>query len=176
MTIRIEPIQASPEADGALEALLHQSYIGGGFTDPELAHTLRAAAVRSRGTVLLARDPAGAILGTVTIVGPNSPARRLATDHEAELHLLCVSPNMRGNGIGTSLVQKALTLAKTRGARGIVLWTQPTMVAAQRLYLRCGFRRDPSADFKRGKRQFLVYRHAPEAAAAEPDADAISGE
>jgi ribosomal protein S18 acetylase RimI-like enzyme len=175
MTIRIEPIQASPEVDAALEALLHESYIGGGFTDPELAETLRATAVRSRGTVLVARDPVGMILGTVTIVGPDSPARRLATDHEVELHLLCVRPNMRGRGIGTDLVQKGLTLAKTRRALGIVLWTQPTMDAAQRLYLKCGFRRDPSADFKRGERKFLVYRRAL-ATVADPDADSISRE
>jgi hypothetical protein len=37
MTIRIEPIQDSPGADAALEALLHESYIVGGFTDPDLA-------------------------------------------------------------------------------------------------------------------------------------------
>lgn len=170
MTIRIEPIQAFPQADEALEALLDQSYIGGGFTDPDLAYTLRAPAVRSRGTVLIACNAAGTILGTVTIVGPDSPARRLATDHEVEFHLLCVRPDVRGSGIGTSLVQKALTLAKTRGARGIVLWTQPTMDAAQRLYLKSGFRRDPTADFRRGERQFLVYRRAL-ATEAKPDAE-----
>jgi GNAT superfamily N-acetyltransferase len=173
MTIRIEPIQASPEADGALEALLHQSYIDGGFTDPELADMLRSTAVRSRGTVLVARDPVGTIVGTVTIVGADSPARRLATAHEVELHLLCVRPGMRGNGIGASLVQKALMLAKASRARGIVLWTQPTMDAAQRVYTKCGFHRDPNADFRHGRRQFLVYRCS---LAAEPAADAMSSE
>jgi ribosomal protein S18 acetylase RimI-like enzyme len=76
----------------------------------------------------------------------------------AELHLLCVKPDARGGGIGEALVRAALDRAKAEGARGVVLWTQPTMAAAQRLYRRCGFERDPAADFTRGLRQFLVHR------------------
>lgn len=161
MTIRIEPMAASPDADAALEALLHESYVGGGFTEPDLADTmLRAEAVRSRGVVLVAHDAAGVMLGTVTLVSFDSPARRLAAPDEAELHLLCVRPDMRRHGVGRALVQEALTRMQANGARGVVLWTQPTMDAAQRLYEQCGFRRDPAADFTRGARQFLVYRRA----------------
>ena len=72
----------------------------GWFTDLELAPTLRAAAVRSRGVVFVANDQTGAMVGTVALD------------------------------------------------------------AAQRLYLGCGFHRDPSSDFRRGKREFLVYRRA----------------
>lgn len=161
MTIRIEPIQTSAHADAALEALLHESYVVAGFTAPEIAETMfRAAAVRSRGMVLVAHDRTGAMLGTVTLVGPESPARRLAAADEVEFHLLCVRLDMRRNGVGRALVQAALTEAETTGAKGVVLWTQPTMEAAQRLYQRCGFRRDQSADFIREQRQFLVYRRA----------------
>lgn len=161
MTIRIEPIADSSDADAVLEALLYESYVGGGFTVPEVADTtLRAGAVRARGIVLVARDHAGAVVGTVTLVGPNSPARQLATADEVEIHLLCVRPDMRRSGVGRALVQEVLTRARTSGARAAVLWTQPTMIAAQRLYERCGFHRDPIADFTRGPRQFLVYRRA----------------
>jgi GNAT superfamily N-acetyltransferase len=160
MTFRIEPIRASADADIALEALLRESYVAGGFTDPALADTMfRGAAVRSRGIVLVALDQNATMLGTVTLVGAESAARRLAVADEAELHLLCVRPAMRGNGIGRALVQAALVQARTRGITAIVLWTQPTMLAAQRLYLECGFHREPSADFRRDGRQFLVYRH-----------------
>lgn len=159
MTIRIEPIAESTAADEALEALLHESYVGGGFTAPDAAKImLRAAAVRSRGTVLVAHDGAGAVLGTVTLVNPDSPARRLATADEREIHLLCVRPDMRRSGVGRALVQEALMLAGASGAQGVVLWTQPSMHAAQRLYEQCGFRRDASADFTMGSREFLVYR------------------
>ena len=157
--IRIGPIADSTAADEALEALLHESYVGGGFTAPDKADTiLKAGAVRSRGMVLMAHDDTGAALGTVTLVTPDSPAHRLATADERELHLLCVRADARRRGVGRALVQEALTRARASGARGVVLWTQPTMHAAQRLYEQCGFRRDPSADFATASRGFLVYR------------------
>jgi ribosomal protein S18 acetylase RimI-like enzyme len=161
MTIRIERIADSPDVDVALEALLYESYVGGGFTEPERADTmLRAVAVRSRGVILVAHDYTDTMLGTVTLVSPDSPARRLAAPDEMEFHLLCVRPDMRRSGVGRALVQEALTRVQTHGARGVVLWTQPTMKAALRLYEQCGFRRDPSADFTRVERQYLVYRLA----------------
>jgi len=158
--IRVEPLEDSPQADAALEALLHETYVRGGFTDASLADTLFAAAVRARGEVLAARDRTDSLLGTVTLVAPGSPATRLATAEEFELHLLCVKPEARRRGIGEALVRDALQRAKAEGARGVVLWTQPTMDSAQRLYRRCGFERDASADFSRGARQFLVHRYA----------------
>ena len=157
--IRVEPLEDSPQADEALEALLYETYVRGGFTDASLAETLLAAAVRARGEVLAARDRAGSLLGTVTLVAPVSPARRIATHEEVELHLLCVRADARRRGIGEALVRDALQRARAAGARGVVLWTQPTMDAAQRLYRRCGFERDASADFSRGARQFLVHRY-----------------
>ena len=157
--IRIEPLEASPQADAALEALLYETYVRGGFTDEILANTLVAAAVRSRGDVLAARDQTNSLLGTVTLVGPGSRARRLARPEEFELHLLCVRPDARRRGIGEALVRDALQRAKAAGALGVVLWTQPTMDAAQRLYRRCGFERDEGADFSRGSRRFLVHRY-----------------
>lgn len=161
MTIWLEPIADSAAADEALEGLLRESYVGGGFAAPEAAETsFRAEAVRARGVVLVAHDEAGSAIGTVTLVDPDSPARRLATTEEREIHLLCVRPDMRGSGVGEALVKEALRRARAGGARGVVLWTQPTMHAAQRLYERLGFRRHPGDDFTVGAREFLVYRLA----------------
>jgi len=157
--IRVEPLEGSAQADAALEDLLYETYVRGGFTDAILAHTLRAPAIRSRGIVLAARDRTPSLLGTVTLVAPDSPARRLAASDELELHLLAVRPDARRRGIGEALVRDALQRAKAQGARGVVLWTQPMMDAAQRLYRRCGFERDASLDFSRGARQFLVHRY-----------------
>jgi len=71
--IRIEPLEVSPQADAALETLLHETYVRGGFTDAILADTLLAAAVRARGEVLAARDGPDSLLGTVTLA--RSPVR-----------------------------------------------------------------------------------------------------
>jgi len=156
--IVVEPLEDSPQADSALESLLYETYVRGGFTDAILASSLLAAAVRARGEVLAALDRTD-LLGTVTVVAPSSSARRLATREEFELHLLCVRSDARRRGIGEALVRAALQRAKAEGARGVVLWTQPSMEAAQRLYRRCGFERDASADFDRAARQFLVHRY-----------------
>jgi len=81
----------------------------------------------------------------------------MAGPDEAELHLLAVAPEQRGVGVGRSLVERALDVARCAGCRRMLLWTQPTMVEAQRLYERVGFRRLPERDFKNSGRSFLVY-------------------
>jgi hypothetical protein len=50
-------------------------------------------------------------------------------------------------------LQASVALSAAR----ILLWTQPTMASAQRLYVRCGFQRVPELDFSRGGREFLVF-------------------
>jgi GNAT superfamily N-acetyltransferase len=171
----IEPIDASPVADAALERLLHETFVDDGFTEPSLAAAAFAAtAVRARGTVLVAHDSLGEALGTITLVPGGSAARRLAEDGEAELHLLCVRRTARGSGIGRALVEAALDVARRSGVVRVLLWTQPAMQAAQRLYEGFGFRREPAHDFTRGERRFLVYACAlsgpvtPEPADARP--------
>ncbi|MBX7099299.1 MAG: GNAT family N-acetyltransferase [Myxococcaceae bacterium] len=142
------------KADGAaIEALLHEVYVGGGFTDPAAAVTRFAAeAVLSRGTVLLA-EHAGTLAGMIVLVPGTSPARQLAEGDEVELHLLAVRERFRASGLGDRLVKAVIERAE---GRGIILWTQPTMAPAQRLYERNGFMRVPERDFEKGGRRFLV--------------------
>ena len=147
-----------PEEDRALERLLHRVYVDEGYTDRALAPAVFApAAVRSRGELLVARDAGGALLGTVIVVPPSSPMRRLAAPDEAEMHLLAVAPEGRGRGVGAALVDAAVALARGRGLVRMVLWTQREMLAAQRLYARAGFAREPARDFEARGRAFLVY-------------------
>ncbi len=153
----IESLDASGRADGELEALLTMVYVGGGFTEPSLADSLfDGASVRARGEVLVARDSNGQLLGSVVVVSSDSPARRFAVSGEAELHLLSVHPDQRGRGIGSALVSAALETARRNGATRVILWTQPTMTAAQALYQRHRFTRVPELDFSRGPRSFRV--------------------
>jgi ribosomal protein S18 acetylase RimI-like enzyme len=154
----IVPVIETQVSDQDLEALLKSAYIGGGYTDASLGEVLfRAANVKARGDVLVARDPAGILIGTVTLVLPGSQACRFAEGDEAELHLLCVSPSHRRQGVGHALVEATMTAARNARAKRMLLWTQPSMAAAQALYENHGFERIPALDFSREGRSFRVY-------------------
>jgi len=154
----IERLDASGRADRELEALLTLAYVGGGCTEPSLADSLfNGPSVRARGDVLVAKDSTGPLLGSAVVVASDSPARRFAMAGEAELHLLCVHPGQRGRGIGSALVSAAVETARRNGATRMILWTQPTMIAAQALYQRHNFARVPELDFSRGSRSFRVF-------------------
>ena len=156
----VQPAESVGVTDAELESLLQLVYVQGGFTDPELAASLFAAnSVRARGELLVMRDPSThALAGIVIVVPPHSPARRMAASDEAEMHLLAVAPELRGRGIGQSLVRAAMLIAKTGGYGRMVLWTQPSMHSAQRLYLQAGFVRAPERDWQRAGREFLVFQ------------------
>lgn len=143
--------------DAELSELLSEVYVGGNFTDPEHAATLfDPLTVRQRGTILAARNKANdEISGVIIFVPPTSNARRLATGNEAELQLLGVKSKYRTCGIGTQLVENAISMAKSAGCQKIVLWTQRTMEAAQKLYESFGFSQIKS--FEQNGRIFYMY-------------------
>lgn len=146
-------------ADSEIGDLLRRVYVDGGFTTPERGASLFSpSAVRSRGRLICAR-PQGSekLAGMVIVVTPDSPARRLASSDEAELHLLAVDSAYRGLGLGHTLVSAAIAVAGELGFRGAILWTQPTMTAAQRLYEAAGFVRVAHRDPTFNGIQFLAY-------------------
>jgi len=143
--------------DVELTELLTQVYVTGGFTtSTEAASLFDAAAVRARGTIIGAREKRSSDLaGIVIVVPPSSPARRLANDNEAEMHLLGVKPAYRGYGVGRMLVVSAIGNATQSGYSKMILWTQHSMRAAQQLYEDTGFIH--VADMTRNGRDFKVY-------------------
>lgn len=145
--------------DGDLQHLLQAVYVQEGYTDPILAAALfEPSAVRARGEILIVQNKGTTSpLGMVIVVAPTSGARRLAAPDEAEMHLLATLPQERRRGLGAMLVNAATDRARSLGYRRMVLWTQPIMHAAQRLYERQGFTRAPDRDWQRDDRRFLVY-------------------
>ena len=89
----------------------------------------------------------GRVLGAVLLLGTDSDLRQVARADEAEFRLLGVSDLARGKGIGRALVHACLDRARARGARAMVLTTQPTMRAAHRVYEDLGFTREPARDW-----------------------------
>lgn len=154
----IAPAVTTQVSDQDLEALLKGVYVGGGFTEASAGEILfRASDVRARGELLVAQDEQGDLIGTVITVLAGSPACRFAETGEAELQLLCVRPSRQRHGTGLALVEAAIAAARRAGATRMILWTQPSMEAAQRLYVKLGFERIPALDFSRGERTFRVF-------------------
>lgn len=149
----------SPLLDQELESLLTRVYVDGGFTTEGAAKShLTAERVRARGELLFSRgEECGDLAGVVVYVSRHSAARRIASDAEAELHLLATHPAHRRSGIGRALVLAVLHRARAEGHSGVVLWTQPTMLAARRLYEAVGFQVRKEREFEDSGRTFHVF-------------------
>ncbi|MBL8003249.1 MAG: GNAT family N-acetyltransferase [Flavobacteriales bacterium] len=128
-------------------AILHRVYVGEGYTNAE-----RAAAFQDRerlepaGEMLIAVDGEERIGGAVLFLHVVSELRQLALEGEREFRLLGVHPHVRGTGAGEALVRACLERAVIAGADRVVIWSQPSMLAAHRLYERVGFVRAPERD------------------------------
>ena len=133
--------------DSEINRLLTNAYVGGGFTSAERAATIFVpASVRIRGKMVVARTAEGVFAGMVIVVRPDSPAQRMAEPDEAEIQLLAVDSIFRGQGLGRMLMSTALEIIREMGFEKSVLWTQPAMLPAHRLYESLGFVRVPSRD------------------------------
>ena len=84
--------------------------------------------------LLLARDEAGSIVGTLTLV-----AFRIPTGVGAWIEDVVVDERARRQGVGEALMTAAIRLAEQSGARHLNLTSRPDREAANRLYRRLGF-------------------------------------
>jgi ribosomal protein S18 acetylase RimI-like enzyme len=92
--------------------------------------------VRSEAShLLVARDDAGAIVGSLTLV-----VFRIPTAVRAWIEDVVVDESARGQGVGEALNREALRLAAELGARTVDLTSRPSREAANRLYQRIGFK------------------------------------
>ncbi|MET9108674.1 GNAT family N-acetyltransferase [Streptomyces zhihengii] len=57
----------------------------------------------------------------------------------ARLRILLVTPEGRGLGLGTRLVEECLAFARTAGYEQVTLWTNDVLTAARRIYRSFGF-------------------------------------
>lgn len=134
---------------GRVSALVVDTYVGGGFIDPDSPYVeaLRDAATRAQeADVLVARQDAQ-VVGTVTFCLAGNRWANIARPGEAEFRMLAVDPHVQGRGIGRLLVRECLARTAACGATATVITTEPEMVVAQRMYQRMGFVRTPDRDW-----------------------------
>jgi ribosomal protein S18 acetylase RimI-like enzyme len=110
------------------------------------AQKLRAILAAPGNALFVARDAAGLIVGTLTLVVFPIPTGTCAWIED-----VVVDERARGRGVGEQLVRAAIRRAEEKGARAIDLTSRPAKVVANRLYQRLGFAR----------RETNIYRYAP---------------
>jgi ribosomal protein S18 acetylase RimI-like enzyme len=99
-------------------------------------------------TVLVAADPAGGIVGTITLQSFGPDSELAADEAEADIRAFAVDPRAQGHGAGRQLLTAVIDYAAGHGVAVLRLCTQPQMTAAQRLYATAGFTRTPDLDFE----------------------------
>jgi ribosomal protein S18 acetylase RimI-like enzyme len=87
-------------------------------------------------TLMIARDDQGKIVGALTLA-----IYRVPTGVRSIIEDVIVDTSARGQGIGEALMKYAIDLARKKGAQNITLTSNPMREAANRLYLRVGFRK-----------------------------------
>jgi ribosomal protein S18 acetylase RimI-like enzyme len=139
---------ARPGDFAAIAELTVAVYVDGGLASPDYAPELADVEGRaSRADLLVVRDPAGRVVGSVALVLKGDFGNVTTSDEEAAFRMLVVDPAAQGRGIGELLVRTCLDRARAAGKRRMVLSTDPLMTAAHRLYQRLGFTRLPERDW-----------------------------
>ena len=115
-------------------------------SSPPPGHPELVRCVTSPASVLLvARDPSGRVIGSLTLV-----LFRVPTGVRAWIEDVVVDESARGAGVGKALVVDAVHRAQLAGARSVDLTSRPGRESANRLYRRLGFE----------ERTTNVYRHS----------------
>jgi len=103
---------------------------------PPTPDDLAALLQEASSTLLLARDDAGVIIGAL-----NLTVYRVPTGVRSIIEDVIVDLSARGQGVGEALMNRAIEVAREKGAANITLTSNPARVAANSLYLKMGFQK-----------------------------------
>jgi ribosomal protein S18 acetylase RimI-like enzyme len=125
------------------------AYQADGFLSPQSEYepTLRGLGSDGAGHVLVAVGDDGALLGTVMLQTWPTTGHLVKAQDEAEIRALAVRPEFRGAGLGRALLTAVMARATAERVRHLLLFTEPEMKVAHRLYEEAGFRRLPDRDW-----------------------------
>ena len=101
---------------------------------PPTLDELTALVAEASSTLLVARSSSRQIVGALSLT-----IYRVPTGIRAIIEDVIVDGPARGQGVGQALLQRAVQIAKQKGAAGISLTSNPLRVAANRLYVKLGF-------------------------------------
>lgn len=101
---------------------------------PPTLDELAALVADVSSTLLVARSSSQQIIGALSLT-----IYRVPTGVRAIIEDVIVDVSARGQGVGGALLQRAVEIAKEKGAAGISLTSNPLRVAANRLYVKMGF-------------------------------------
>ena len=140
---------ATPAYHQAIAALTIEAFRADGQTRPDHPYEKALADVERRASAgsLLVAELDGAVVGAVLFVLPDSDYAELSHEGEAEFRMLAVSPLVQGRGVGEALVRACLDRARENGCKSVVISVHSISQAAQRLYDRLGFVREPGLDW-----------------------------
>ncbi len=138
---------ARPADLAAVAELTARVYLTEGYGDEQYEPELRAVGSRAETATVLVAESGGRLVGTVTVATRGGRWAEQAGPGEAVIRMLVVSPDARGSGAGTALVQACLDAARADGCTLVRLSSQESMTAAHRLYERAGFVRTPASDW-----------------------------
>lgn len=103
------------------------------LTRDDVAALLSSDAV----TMLTARaDTSAPLVGMLTLI-----VYRVPTGVRARIEDVVVDESARGQGIAVALVERALEIARAKGADGVALTSNPRREAANMLYQKAGFKK-----------------------------------
>lgn len=134
--------RATPDEFSLIGAITVAAYEADGLlvADPEYVHELSDAARRAEhAELLVAVNPEGELLGSVTVVRSGTEYAEISREDELEFRMLSTTPAARGRGIGEALTRAVLDRARELGLRRVVLCSLDNMKSAHRLYERLGF-------------------------------------
>jgi ribosomal protein S18 acetylase RimI-like enzyme len=110
---------ARPEDFDRIAELTVGVYVDGGLASPGYASELADVTGRANlAELLVVRDPAGRVVGSVALVLDGDFGNVTTSDEEAAFRMLVVDPTAQGRGIGELLVTTCLDRAGPRVSGG----------------------------------------------------------
>ena len=141
MTIEVELVrEVTDEVVEAFGRLLPQL----STSAPQLDASALTTIATWQGNSLLVARIDGVIVGALTLVVFPIPSGM-----RARIEDVVVDSEARGKGVGATLTQQALGIARELGARTVDLTSRPAREAANRLYERMGFARRDSRVYRK---------------------------